>query len=247
MAATSPLVRYSNAKVATSEEAKSFPWEFPAPVNPFWDTFDYTTARNFLINFTDTELTQLPINPDSTDPHPAKLQLLLHLLQDKLTREEASTSPPNTLFDKDYKRWYTLWQGIYELQSKLHLPEAEQIIRMLATRRPEGSDNISPLHILSDHLVRIRQYKEAEETERQVCAWMDAHPRLGRDSPQAINSRRVIVRALWGQGEGRRKEAEAMLREVEGIVEGMGEGRFGVYLEEERRLNREMRAGLGIM
>jgi hypothetical protein len=32
---------------------------------------------------------------------------------------------------------------------------------------------------------------------------------------------------------------------VEEIVEGRGEGRFGVYREGERRLNKELRAGLG--
>ncbi len=116
---------------------------------------------------------------------------------------------------------------------------------MLVARQPEHSTDIRPRHILAEHLLKIGKYEEAEEMERPACAWMDAQSRLGKESPQAINARRFIARALWGQGKPRRAEAEALLAEIDEIVDGMGGGRFAVYQEEERRLNRQMRDDLG--
>lgn len=172
-----------------------------------------------------------------------KLRLLLRLLREKLARKEAAALPPQSLYETDYKQWYSLWQGVYEMEDKLDLQEAEQTIRMLVARTQDQSD-VRPPHMLADHLIKIGKYKEAEDTERPVCAWMDTRPRLGKSSPQAINARRIIARALWCQGPPRRAEAVALLAEINEIVDGMGGGRFGIYQEEERRLNREMMAEL---
>ena len=242
MAANKPLFRYSNGEISTTETAAAFSWEAPVPVNHFWDSVSYCSARNLLGSFSDLELGQLPIDPDSTDTPHVKHQLLLRLLEKKLAREEAATSPPRSLYDADYNRWYDLWQAIYVFQGVLDLPEAEETARMLVARQPNTSTDVRPRHILAEHLVKIGKFAEAEEIERPVCAWMDAQPRLGRHSPQAINARRFIVRALWGQGEPRRAEAQALLVEIDEIVDGMGGGRFAVYQEEEKRLNRRMRS-----
>ncbi|KAH8703329.1 hypothetical protein BGW36DRAFT_369179 [Talaromyces proteolyticus] len=227
---SSPLLfRYSNDQVAASDEAKAFSWEAPVPVNAFWDSFKHFAARSFPDNFSDPERNQLPINPNSADDQETKLRPLLQLLQAKLAQEEAATSPPQLLHELDYKRWYGLWQGIYVVQNELDLPEAEKTVRMLVDKRLDKTNDIVPPHMLSDHLVKIGKHKEAEETARLVCAWMDAHPRLGRDSPQAIRLRGIIARAVWLQGASRRVEAEALVGEIRGVVEGMGEGRFAVY------------------
>lgn len=252
MAAAISPVRYSTSQVSTSDQAKSFPWEQPIPVNPFWDTFSYPTARSFLSNFTPPELAHLPLDPSSAEPHPAKVRLLLRLLTDKLAREEdqaaaaaaAATSPPQALFEADYTSWFNLQQGIYELQSQLALPEAEHTLRMLVARAPPDADDVRPQHMLAEYLVKAGQYKEAEELGRVVCAWMDGRGELRPGSPQGLSARRTLARALWGQGEERRAEAEVLAREVEGLVEDMGQGKFGVYQEEERMLNREMVAAL---
>lgn len=251
MAAKTSPVRYSTSQVSSSDQAKSFPWEQPIPLNPFWDTFSYSTARSFLSNFTPLELANLPLDPSSPDSHPAKLHLLLCLLTDKLAREEeqaaaaaGSTPPTQALFQTDYSRWFNLQQGISQLQSQLALPEAEHTLRMLVARAPPEADDVRPQHMLAAYLVTVGQYKEAEALERVVCAWMDGREGLGPGSPQALSARRTLARALWGQGEERRAEAEGVVSEVEGLVEGMGRGRFGVYQEEERRLNREMVAAL---
>ena len=73
---------------------------------------------------------------------------------------------------------------------------------------------------------------------------MDARPHLGKESPQAINVRRILVRAVWGQGQPRRHEAEELLAEIEALVDGMADGKFGVYQQEERRLNELLKIAL---
>jgi len=226
--------RYSTASVAKSETAKSFAWEAPVPVNRFWDSISYCVSRNFLNNFSEQELERLPIDPNSSASDKEKLEHLLHLLQEKLATEEAATAP-KTLSEIDYARWNRLSQAIYTMQSELGLPESYDTIRLMVDKRPDKS-NMLPLHILADHLVKIGKYEEAEETEKPVLAWMDGHERLGRDSPQAVNARRIIARALWKQGPSRRAEAEALIAEIREIIDGMGSGQFGVYQQEERRL-----------
>lgn len=242
MAPEAPKFRYSNDAIMTSEAAKAFTWEEPVPVNNFWDSFVYCTARSFLWNFTDDEYAKLPINPDSSEDQRTKTLLCIELLKEKLEKEEAAASPPGFLHDTDYERWYRIWQGIYTMQDRIELPDAEGTVRMLVATRPEENleNNVVPPHMLADCLVKVGKYEEAEQVELPVLAWMDARPHLGKESPQAINARRIIARALWYQGPSRRGEAEALVAEIHAITEGMGEGKFGDYQEEEKKLNQDM-------
>jgi hypothetical protein len=246
MTATDLTFRYSNGEVAASETAKAFSWEAPVPVNSFWDAFEYCTARSFLCNFSAEELRQLPIDPDSTDIYQEKAKLLLKLLQTKLAEEESASWSLSgcELFESDYNRWYDLWQAVYAYQNELNLPEAEETVRMLVARNRDKSSEVRPRHMLAEYLVKNGGYKEAEDIEFPVCAWMDARPHLGKESPQAINARRILVRALWGQGQPRRHEAEELLAEIEALVDGMADGKFGVYQQEERRLNELLKTAL---
>lgn len=246
MAAVSSF-RYSTGQITTAETAKSFSWEAPVPVNPFWDSFSYSTARNFLGNFSDHEPKQLSvdpvgINPDDTADQQKKLQLLLQLLRNKLAKEETATSQ-QSLYEVDYAQWSQLWQGIYILEDELDLPQAEDTIRMLVEKRPDTS-NVIPPHMLADHLVKVRKYSEAEEVVRPVCGWMDVNPKLGKASPQALSARRTIARALWGQGPSRRSEAEALVAEIRELIDGMAGSKFGIYQEEEASLHKELVADL---
>jgi len=200
MALEAPKFRYSTDAIMTSDEAKKFPWEKPIPVNSFWDSFPYCHARSVLHNF-EVDNETLRIDPESTDDHLTKSLLLIQLLQDKLARAEAAAPPPGSLHDSNYKKWYPIWQGIYALQEGAGLPDAESTVRMLVATRPvEGlEDNVVPPHMLAELLVKREQYEEAEEVEKPVLAWIDAKPHLGRESPQAINARRFIAKALWFQ------------------------------------------------
>jgi hypothetical protein len=97
-------------------EAKSFSWEYPVPVNKFWDDLKFTDGRNFLQCFTSDEIEQLPLD-DSRDIT-GKLELLLKLLQDKLSAEDALASP-RTLYDVDFQAWDKLLLGISTIQERL--------------------------------------------------------------------------------------------------------------------------------
>lgn len=109
---------------------------------------------------------------------------------------------------------------------------------MLVEKRPDPN-NVVPPHMLAEYLVKHGKYVEAERIEIGVREWMDRNPKLGMSTPQALNARRIIVKALWGQGEERRGEAEELVVEIQRLTEVMS-GRFEVYREEERRLNGEM-------
>lgn len=52
--------------------------------------------------------------------------------------------------------------------------------------------------MLSEYFVKHgKKYaEEAEKIARPVMAWMDAQPHIGKASPQALNARRIIARAL---------------------------------------------------
>ena len=90
MSTSSPLFRFSNGEITSAKAASAFSWEAPVPVNRFWDSIDYCRpARNFLGIFSDPELDELPIDPDSPDTSLMKHQLLLRLLEQKLAVEEA--------------------------------------------------------------------------------------------------------------------------------------------------------------
>ncbi len=241
--ATASAVRFSNDKVGESKSAQTFGWENPVPRNRFWDSISYSTGRCFLGNFSDEELAQLPIDPDSAAPNDEKFELLLRLQQEQLAAEEAAVAP-QPLQQVNPARWFSLYRAIEVLQSELgRLADAERTIRMIVDGRP--GDNHA-LHILAGHLVKVGvgKYAEAEEVERPVLAEMVARPTLGPDSPQAINARRFLAKALWGQGPSRRAEAEAEVAEIKAIVDRMGEGRFGVYQDSEREINEQMMADM---
>jgi hypothetical protein len=47
---------------------------------------------------------------------------------------------------------------------------------------------------------------------------------------------------MWFQGPSRRAEVEGLVAGIHGIVDGMGDSKFGDCEEEEKRLNEEMMA-----
>lgn len=234
MSTTPPAVRYSQSKTAMGA-AKDFPWEYPIPVNAFWDDLRFTTGSCFFRCFTEAERAALPIDPDSAAPVSDKLALLLRLLQAKLAAASAAAAP-RPLHEADHALWDSLQLAVLEMQLQQPGSEAaaEATARLRVEHRGGGGDssNLSAAHALAALLVDRGQYAEAEATEAPVRDWLDG--RLGSDSPQALGSRRIIARAVWGQG--RRDEARALFGEIRELIEKMGEGRFAVYQEEEREI-----------
>lgn len=117
-------------------------------------------------------------------------------------------------------------------------------MRLLVDKRQDKS-NLSAMHMLADHLMTMGKYEEAQEMERQVLVWMETNPRLGRDSPQAINARRILAKLV--RMLGRRGKSEALLAEVLDTVEQMGDGKFAVYQDEERELNEKFKEEFGLL
>lgn len=234
--------RYSTPNIGA---AKNFSWEYPVPDNAFWNDFKFTVARNFLSSFSSPEeIAQLPIDPNSTQSKPEKLQLLLRLLQEKIAARDAEASP-QTFYHVNYEIWETTWMAVHTIQYELdRLPEAEQTIRMLIDRR-KNKANLSHFHSLSGLLLEQGRYAEAEEVERPVLDWLV--DRLGDTSPQALGARRIIARAIWKQGQERRAEAEVLFKAVKKLVQESGTGKYAVYkdeqMEETETMIADLRAG----
>ena len=111
----------------------------------FLGQFQILRRRQFIGNFTDDYFKKLPIDPESNDDQRTKSLLCIKLLKSKLEEEEVAASPPGSLYDTNYKRWYRFGQGIYSMQDAADLPEAEQTVRMLVATRPkEHVKAISP-------------------------------------------------------------------------------------------------------
>ena len=97
--ATSKEVKYSDGKPSSDGRAK-FSWEYTVPGTPFWNDLPFTVARNFLCNYTDSEISSLPIDPESSLPKEKKLRILEELLIDHLTAKDAAAAP-KTFYDED--------------------------------------------------------------------------------------------------------------------------------------------------
>ncbi|KAK3333055.1 hypothetical protein B0T19DRAFT_115559 [Cercophora scortea] len=236
-----PAVRYSQGQKDIGE-ARNFPWEHAVPDTRFWRDIPFTAARNFLQNFSLDEENHLSINPDTDLSHQAKLELLERLLRERLATKEADVAP-QTLHETDYPAWERLYLAIVTMQKELgRAAEAEQTLRMMIENRRDKT-NLSFLHSLASMLLARGEYAEAERMEREVVGWLDG--RLGRGSPQALNARRIVAEAVWKQG--RRGEAEVVLKEVEGILgeDGeMGMGGYAVYREGEVEATEKLRREL---
>ncbi|KAK0631541.1 hypothetical protein B0T14DRAFT_501881 [Immersiella caudata] len=245
MASSNPpeSARYSTGTSNIPENVKNFTWEYPVPDNAFWNDLKFVIGRNFLSSFSPEEISQLPIDPNSTHSKSEKLELLLRLLHEKIAAKDTKASP-QTFYDVDYKSWDTAMLGVQTIQYELDLPEAEQTIRMMIERR-KNKNNLSHFHSLSVLLFEKGRYVEAEETERPVLEWLVG--RLGDTSPQALGSRRIIARSMWKQGGEKLAKAEALFEEVKRLVEESGNGKYAVYkdeqLEETEKMVEDLRAG----
>jgi hypothetical protein len=237
--ATSKNVKYSDGKPSSDGRAK-FPWEYAVPDTPFWNDLPFTVARNFLCNYTDSEISSLPIDPESSLPKEKKLRILEELLIDRLMAKDAAAAP-KTFYDEDYVMWDRLWLGRFDIQRELGRPEAEKTMRMLCERRRDRG-NLSHFHALAGMLLAKGSYEEAEKMELDVKGWLES--KLGKDCPQAFGAWRIMVQAVWKQGAGRRKDAERLMGEMSEVIEGMRGGTYEMYQGDERGYFESMKESL---
>ncbi|KAK4450616.1 hypothetical protein QBC34DRAFT_493838 [Podospora aff. communis PSN243] len=234
--ATTTTLRYSHPNVDASDAAKSFRWEKGVPVTPFWDGLDWVICTHFLRNFTPDQLPTLPIDASNSSNLTTKerTQLLLKILQDKQrssTSSTTTTTSPSNSPEVTPEEAETLLFSIHLLQKNLGLVSAAgESIRALVAAR--GGDSAFQ-QTLAHQLIDEGKYAEAEAMIRPACEEIDASG-LGKNSPQGIGFQRTLLEALWRQGGGKRAEAEGVVREVEGRIEGMRGGRFEVYGDAER-------------
>lgn len=123
------------------------------------------------------------------------------------------------------------------MQHELGRSEADEAMRMMYERRKDKA-NLSHLHTLAALALEKGRYAESEKAGTEVLVWLEE--KLGKDSPQALGSRRIIAQALWKQGTSRRAEAEQVIDEFDDILAHIKSGRFATYQHEERELFEKM-------
>ena len=211
--------------------AKSFAWEYPVPNNAFWGPLDFVAGRNFLKCFSSSELQAMEPRLIGSLPNPEKYELLLKILNEKLEAGDKAAAP-KTLQEVDHKVWDDLMLGVVTMYARLNrLVDQESTLCLLIAKRQDPC-NLSHLYNLAGVLLEQGKYAEAEEMASEARDWLDG--KLGKESPQALGARKIIVEAVWKQG--RVEKARGLMGEMEKIVEGGGEGTFGIYMDEQREM-----------
>lgn len=238
MSSTTTEVKYSQGSKDIGA-AKSFSWEYPVPKNAFWGPLDFVVGRNFLKCFSSSELQAMELRLIGSLPNFEKYELLLKILNEKLEASNKAATP-RTMQEVDHKAWDDLMLGIVTMYARLNrLSDQESTVRLLIAKRQDPS-NLSHFYNLAGVLLEQGKYAEAEERASKARDWLDG--KLGKDSPQALGARKIIAEAAWKQG--RVEEAMGLMGEMEGIVDGGGEGTFGIYMDEQREMLSKMKEEL---
>ncbi|KUI58285.1 hypothetical protein VP1G_05622 [Cytospora mali] len=234
---TSEMGTDSN-KTSTVREHK-FEWDFDIPDTPFWKDIELTVARNFITCYRPQELEMVSFDEHSNLPVADRLQVLLAELQSLLSAREAAVAP-QALHAAQPDEWRRLLLGIQTMQKLLGLSsdEAQTIRTILATT--EGDARVPWLNMLSDMDLRNGDFAEAEVLAREVLPWMQQHEKLGVDSPQALGTTRILIKAMWKQGGDKEAEARRLAAETMALIERMGQSKFGKYQDEERQMLRDL-------
>ncbi|KAK3362526.1 hypothetical protein B0T25DRAFT_626938 [Lasiosphaeria hispida] len=219
---------------STSQEPK-YSWDYDIPQTPFWADLPFTTGRNFLQCYTSDEIAQM--DPEffhlTTLTISEKHQLLVRHSHVALAAREAGVAPAS-LKDADNRAWHRYMLAIYTSQNELKLPEARDTLQLMLDNS-SGDDRVPWLNMMAAYTIDQGDYVQGEKMEREVLPWMQNHPRLGVDSPQALGTMRRITVAVWKQG--REVEARGLVTEMEALVEGLsvGPSKFVKYQEDERQ------------
>ena len=208
--------------------------EVPAHGTAFWNSLpDSSPARNVKRIFTDAEVLALGLDDHARKSTEEKLRFLLQLVEQKLeTAEAAAASAPNGLRQTDWSLWVNITAAIFELQHTLNMPEADTTLGKLVSNGKDGGKNYAFVYQLARVKLQRGQYNEAEELAKETLPWMQNHEILGKDSPQALGTHRIILQALAKQG--RTDEARAMADATKALIDGMNNGRYSKYQEEEK-------------
>lgn len=208
-------------------------WEtvkVPAHGAPFWDSLpDSSPAQNAQRIFTDAEVLALGLDDHVGKSTDEKLRFLLQLVERKLATLEADA--PHGLRQADWPLWVNITAAIFELQQTLDMAEADATLDTLVGHGKDGGKNYAFVYQLARVKLQRGQYSEAEALAKETLPWMEKHEALGKDSPQALGTHRIILQAVAKQG--RTDEARAIADTAKALIGGMGTGRYPKHEEEE--------------
>ncbi|KAI1848435.1 hypothetical protein JX265_008783 [Neoarthrinium moseri] len=218
--------------------AQKFSWDFDVPADAFWSSLPFSTGRNFLQCFDPADIEIMSPQFDASLPIENKNRLLLRLTQQKLAVEEdaAQRSGEGRLYEKDWVAWQNLMLAIVTTQHELGLlaDEERTLQTMLDHPKPGQSKNYSALNMMARLYDANGRYAEAEQALLEVKAWMEEHPQIGRGSPPAMGNLRMLLEAVWKQGN--HEEATGIYMDMKSLVDRMDKTNFAQYQEEEREM-----------
>jgi hypothetical protein len=201
------------------------------PRDQFWDDIPCATARNVLQAFSDDDLRIIPTRTHSADSRPDKLRFLGKCLKKKMIQQEAMAAPLSFL-NADPAGWHRVMFASLGVQRELgDLRGAEETLRYMIDRRLDKRDK-SYHYSLATLLLERGKYAGAEKAALEVEEWLVGQ--RGRDSPQALGAKRLVILAVWKQGRSRHVEAEKLLKELRDIVSAMSSGQYATNQDEER-------------
>ncbi|RDW69106.1 Tetratricopeptide repeat [Aspergillus mulundensis] len=211
--------------------SQAIPGEITPPSGPFWASLDPTVASTVAAVLTPQELDNLKLDPSASNS--TKLNALETALAAKLSNAETS-SKPSTLHSTDYNTWKALKSSLFHVHKGLgNIDEQEKILLELVNNPgpgPLGRD-LAALHNLSALYEETGQYKEAESNARKALTDIQAHSRLGKDTPQALGSLRVLIKALWKQGKV--VEAKEYVGQAQASISNLAGTPFAKFQQEE--------------
>lgn len=223
-----------------ARKSPKFPWDYDIPNDAFWNSVEYSVARNFLQCYNESDISKMRF--DETLSKPEKLHDLHQYLNNTFKEKEEEIAP-TPLHDADYQTWLKLKLAMSTTAYFLeNYAEEEVLVREMYDKAVDHNKKMSALHSLSTIMEKTERYPEAEGMAREVLPWMQAHELLGRDSPQALSCMRVLASSIWKQK--RYEEAGEWMDRYGRMVEGMGSGKFGKYRDSEMRAYLEAREDL---
>lgn len=224
--------------------APKFSWDHDIPEIPFWSDLKYTTGRNFLQCLDPSSIDSMSADFGrlGTSPKEDKVAFLIFNIESSLSRLADAAFPdhlPLRTTEEEYGKWAGHQLALISCYSELKsYAEQEAVIRSLIDKPfVPGSVDYSGLNMLANLKEETGEYAAAEELERKVLPFFEAHEKLGVDSPPAMGTRRCIVRCIWKQG--RYDQAREFAGETRRLVEAMSEpgkeSKFVKYQGDERQ------------
>ncbi|KUJ21228.1 uncharacterized protein LY89DRAFT_681812 [Mollisia scopiformis] len=223
-----------------ARKSPKFSWDYDIPNDAFWNSIEYSAARNFLQCYKESEISKMHF--DNKLSLPAKYKLMRQYL-DKTFKEKEEEVAPAPLLDANYPVWLQLKLAMSTMEYYLEdYNEQERLAREMYECAPNDNKKMSALHQLSGILEKTKRYADAERMAKKVLPWLQGHELLGKDSPQALSCVRTIASSIWKQK--KYKEGGEWMDQYGMLVGSMKDGKFEKYRDTEMKLYVEAKRAL---